>query len=234
MKYKRKQRFNIYKILSIILIIFFIFLTPIIIQKLIKVNKIECRSQFGECSEDLGYKINVANDYKTTKKRIEQQVKSDIQINNYLIQYKIPSTIKIDLSLKKPRFIIKDQSNKLYLIDKVGLIIGLTNESNLPTLVNSNVIYKIADNISSGDKFALEILEKVVWLYSIREGVIEREQLKIKLEKGILVRFPLEGDVDVLVGSLRLIFSRLNDTTNGIRIEDISEIDLRFKNALLR
>jgi len=40
--------------------------------------------------------------------------------------------------------------------------------------------------------------------------------------------------VDSLVGGLRLIFSRLNDGSQGIRMEDIKEIDLRFKNPVLR
>ncbi len=48
------------------------------------------------------------------------------------------------------------------------------------------------------------------------------------------MHFPLEGDIDTLVGSLRLIFSRLNDEGEGIRMEDIREIDLRFNNAVLR
>ena len=54
------------------------------------------------------------------------------------------------------------------------------------------------------------------------------------IENRILVRFSLEGDIDVLAGSLRLIFSRLNDETTGIRMGDVSEIDLRFKNPVIR
>lgn len=222
---KRKQ---IFKILSIVLIIIFIFLIPVIIQKLIKINKIECSLEFQKCP----YIIN--GNYRDTKKQIEQQFKNDIQINSYLIQYKIPSTIKIDLVLKKPKYAIKDKNNNLYLIDKDGLVIDSINKSDLPILINSNAIYKVGDIISNKDKFALVIIEKVAWIYSIHEGTVEKNELKIILEKGILVRFPLEGDPDVLVGSLRLIFSRLNDRINGIRIEDTREIDLRFKNPILR
>jgi len=242
MKYKHRQKFNIFKILSIILVIIFTLLIPTITLKLIKINKIECESQFGKCPQELELRINnyILSNYKAAKKQIEQQLTNDIQVNNYLIQYKIPSTLKIELNLKKPKYAVKDQNNKLYLIDKDGLIIEIVDESNLPILINNNITGKIGDKVSGRDKFALEILEKVTWLYSIREGIVEKEQLKIILKEGIIVRFPLEGDPDVLVGSLRLIFSRLNDMTNGIRIEEgvnlsnIKEIDLRFTNPVLR
>ncbi len=227
MKYKRKQNFNIFKVLSIVLIIIFIILIPTIIQKLIKINKIECSLEFQKCP----YISN--GNYRDTKKQIEQQFKNDIQINNYLIQYKIPNTIKIDINLKKPKYAIFNGS-KYFLIDKDGLIIEESSETNLPTLNKENVNLVIGEKIGEKDKFALSIINGLAYLYSINSGNIINDELKVTSSEGIIIRFPLEGDKDVLLGSLRLIFSRLNDETKGIRIEDTKEIDLRFKNALLR
>ena len=141
----------------------------------------------------------------------------------------------IELNLKKPKYTIKDSlSSKFYLIDEDETVLEITEESNLPTIVKSRVDIKLGENINKKDKFSLEIVEKVAWLYSVKEGIIEKEELKLTLKEGVLVRFPLEGDVDSLVGGLRLIFSRLNDGSQGIRMEDIKEIDLRFKNPVLR
>ncbi|EKE06119.1 MAG: hypothetical protein ACD_19C00079G0024 [uncultured bacterium] len=227
------RNINIYKYLSIFLICIFIYLVPTVIKKLIRVNKIECASQYGSCTEDLGYKIYELSDYKTAKDGLQKLFDKNIQVDSYLIQYKIPSTIKIDLVLKKPKFTIKNLNSDYYLIDKDGLILDIEKESNLIVL-NSEVVYSIGQKISEKDMFALNIIEKVGIISSISNSEIKNGILEIKTNGGILVKFPTEGDIDVLVGSLRLIFSRLNDETGGIRMEDVHEIDLRFKNTVLR
>lgn len=228
MKYKRKNKFNIFKILSIILIIIFIFLIPTTIQKLIKINKIECNSQFGPCDQQFQ-----VGDYKFAKTQAEKQLNQDPQINDYLIQYQIPNKLRIDIILKKPRYAISN-GTKYFLIDKEGLVIGESNESNLPTLIKSGINLNINEKIEKKDKFALDIINGLKYLYSINSGTIINDELKTISNEGLTIRFPLDGDKDVLLGSLRLIFSRLNDTTSGIRIEDTKEIDLRFKNPVLR
>ena len=203
-----------------------------IIQKLIKITKIECVSQYGNC-EVLGDRLQVTGNYKNTKKQIEQILKQNIQVNSYLIQYKIPDTLKIEISLKKPKYAIF-YGQKYYLLDKNGLILSEAIETNLPSLVVNNYQNIIGNNISDKELFSLKIIEKVAWLYSVKVGFLENNELLITLKEGVLVHFPLEGDIDILVGSLRLVFSRLNDGSQGIRISDIREIDLRYKNIVLR
>jgi len=225
---------NIFKILSILLIVIFIFLIPTVVKKLIKINKIECTSQYGICDENIVNTIPPSGNYKDTKKYIEEEFSKNIQINTYLIQYKIPSTLKIEIDIKKPIFSIKNSSLVYYLIDKNGVVISTATESSLPSINIDNAQYNIGQKISDGDRFALDILEKVSFLYKIDKGQSDGKELKIKLNEGLIARFPLAGDVDVLIGSLRLIFSRLNENVNGIRMEDTREIDLRFKNVVLR
>lgn len=232
MRYK-KQKFNIFKALSILLIIIFVILIPTIIQKLIKIEKIECESQYGKCDGVIANNLQLTGNYRDTKKIIEQRLEKDILVNSYLIQYQIPNKLKIDINLKKPRYAIFN-SSKYYLIDKDGLIIEESSETNLPTLNKENINLVVGEKIEEKDKFALSIINGLTYLYSINSGNIINDELKVTNSEGITIRFPLEGDKDVLLGSLRLIFSRLNDETKGIRIEDTKEIDLRFKNPVLR
>ena len=89
MKRRQRKKINIFKILSIILIILFIISVPTVIKKLIKITKIECSSQFGTCTKN--YQLG---DYNFVKKQIEVDLNHDIQVSSYLIQYKIPRTIK--------------------------------------------------------------------------------------------------------------------------------------------
>ncbi|AKM83637.1 hypothetical protein A2422_02065 [Candidatus Woesebacteria bacterium RIFOXYC1_FULL_31_51] len=232
-----KRSLNIFKILSIVLILLFIIFIPILIQKLIKINKIECSSQYDACPFDIETKLKTfeQKDYKKVKKEVTKVLVESYLIRDFSMQYRFPSKLIIELNLKKPKYTIKDSlSSKFYLIDEDETVLEITEESNLPTIVKSRVDIKLGENINKKDKFSLEIVEKVAWLYSVKEGIIEKEELKLTLKEGVLVRFPLEGDVDSLVGGLRLIFSRLNDGSQGIRMEDIKEIDLRFKNPVLR
>lgn len=228
-------KINIFKYLSIFLIVLFILSIPTVIKRLIKINKIECNSQFGPCTKQFQL-----GDYKFVKDQIEKDLKQSVQVSSYLIQYKIPSTVKIDLVLKKPKFAIKNSNGNYFLIDKDGFVVETTQESNLPTLLNNNTTYKVGDSVLDKDMFALKIIEKISLLYSVQTGIVEKNALKIKLNEGVLLYFPLEGDVDVLVGSLRLIFSRLNEGTQGIKMEDtvtisdVKEIDLRFANPIIR
>ncbi len=48
------------------------------------------------------------------------------------------------------------------------------------------------------------------------------------------VLFTLEGDKDALLGGLKLIMSRLNKIAQDSKIEGVTEIDLRFKNPVVR
>lgn len=229
-----KQKFDVFKLLSLFLILIFIFLIPTTIQKLIKIKTIECVTQYETCPDEFGFNLYLGSDYKIAKKEIEKSLNNNIQVNNYLLQYKIPSTIKIEINIKKAKYAIKDLNNNYYLVDKEGLILNTKNESSLPLLIRDDALYKVGENISSSDKFALDIIEKVAWFHSVNIGKVENNELKMVLNEGKTVKFPLEGDINLLVGSLRLIFSRLNEEKEGIRMNDIQEIDLRFKNPVLR
>ncbi|HLD91880.1 MAG TPA: hypothetical protein VI795_00625 [Patescibacteria group bacterium] len=230
----KTKNLNIFKILSLILIVFFMLSTPYVVLKLIKINKIECISQYGDCNGVLDNNLSVVGSYKDTKENIEQILKHNIKVKSYVMQYKIPSTLEIEIDLKKPKFAIKNKDSRYYLIDEDKLILEISNESNLPVLVSSDFNKNIGDEVDDIHLFALKIIEKNAWLYSVKTGVLENNELKITLKEGVIVHFPLEGDIDELIGSLRLIFSRLNDEGEGIRMEDIREIDLRFNNAVLR
>jgi hypothetical protein len=195
----------------------------------------------GDCPVFLTFLNYVGKDYKAVKSQINTILEQNILINSFLIQYKIPGTLQIEVDLKKPKFAvrglstIKDLQNRIFLVDKDGLIVEMANESDLPTLQkNESIEYKVGKTIPEKDKFSLSLFEGVNYLYSIKLGIQEKNELKVTNSEGIIIRFPLEGDKDVLLGSLRLIFSRLNDSSEGIRMEDVNEIDLRFKNPVIR
>lgn len=228
--------FNLFKYLSLLLMVLFILSIPFVIKKSIFIKRIECTSQYGECPVEISNNINVVSghDMKVAKDNLERILGQTNQINNYLIQFKIPNTLKVDINIKKPRYSIKNSQGIYFMIDKDGLVLDRLDKSSLPTIEDKTSDYSIGEVITDKNLWALRLIEKVAWLYTKNIGVVENNTMKVVLDEGITVYFPLEGDIDVLIGSLRLIFSRLNEGSQGIRMEDVREIDLRFKNVVLR
>ena len=230
------KKVDIFKYLSIFLIIIFILSIPAVIKRLIKIDKIECHTQFGSCSKN--YQLG---DYNFVKNQIENDLNQSVEVSSYLIQYKIPSTVKIDLSLKKAKYAILNSTNiyfdrnKLvyYLVDNEGVVLEVSGSSDLPILM-SDANYVSGQSISNSEKFAIHLLEKVRLINAVRSAELKNSVLQVSMENGINIKLPIEGDIDVLAGSLRLIFSRLNEETEGIKMSDIREIDLRFKNPVIR
>lgn len=206
-------------------------------MKSIKINNVVCITQYGLCDENLLNELNLVKgrDLKNSKSYVENILKSDVAINDYLVQFKIPSTLDVEINLKKPKFAFFDLSNnKYYLLDKNGLIVDVVDYTNLPVVKINSLNLEIGQELSNKNKFALDILSYLNYLYSIDEGIIEKESLKVRSNEGVNIIFPLEGDIEFLIGGLRLIFSRLNQSSEGIRMNDIREIDLRFKNPVMR
>ena len=220
---------KIYKFLSILLIIIFIFLLPTFIQKFVNITKIECKTQFGECKQQ----FQIGN-YFVVKKQINEILSKDITVNSFSFKYKLPGIVKIETNIKQVKFAIKNSSNKFYLIDKDGLVIDIQPESPVLSLYFDNADYNLGDKVPENIFFSLKLIDKINWLYAIDTVSFDNDFIKVNLKQNKIVYLPIEGDIDLLSGSLRLIFSRLNDGTEGIRMEDVREIDLRYKNVVLR
>lgn len=232
-----KINLNIFKILSIILIIAIVLSIPFVVKKSIKINKIICISQYGDCPEEI---VNILKsfenrDYKLSKKLITDYLSSNLLVEDHLVQYKIPSTLKVEINLKKPKsaiYLISEQ--KYYLIGDNNIVLSVSDNTDLPRVVSDRTGIKIGEPISDIETNASEIITNLNYLYSIKEGVIEKNTLIVKSNENVNILFPLDGDTKLLIGSLRHIFSRLNDESEGIRMDEIREIDLRFKNSVLR
>lgn len=217
----------------------FVFLLsmPLFIQKLINITKIECNSQFGDCPDQIAYSLqHIANrNYKDAIKLTKDFFESNILINNYLIQYKFPSTLNVELDIKKSKYAVKNNlNNKYYLLGSDGMVLEEQDKSNLVTLLVSNNDLHIGKQVDERYLFMLKILDNLNYLYSINVGELEKDYLKVKNNEGVTVLIPASGDLEYIIGSIRLIFSRLNKGDEGIRMDEISVIDLRFNNPILK
>jgi hypothetical protein len=231
-KVKAAFKLNIFKILSIVVLVLIILFLPLFIQRVIKINKVECLSQFGTCPDYLNLPQN--GDYLNLKKILKDSLEKNVLVNGYLIQYKFPDILKLDLILDTPTYAVYDiNSKKYYFVGTKDKIVSEGGNSDLAYIKVDNFNLKAGDLISDDISYLAKILKGANYLYGVNFIEVKKSEVIFKLE-GKTVRLPTSGDADYLLGSVRLIFSRLNENPQGIRMEDVQEIDLRFKNPILR
>lgn len=205
--------------LALVLILGSVFLP----QFFIKV-KVVCKSQYGECPAETISKFQSLN-FKSifqVKNGIKKVLKDDRMISSYSSQYKIPNTLLVNVLVRKPTFAFKDQdTGNIYLVDDGGSILSIEKSTNLPLVIQQG---------SEPNLFALNLIKGVYEMYNVSVGKVVDDSLTVELPGGIKVIFPLEGDSEVLLGSLRLIYTKITSGESIIYYQ----IDLRFKNPVLR
>ncbi|KKR26876.1 MAG: hypothetical protein UT58_C0004G0019 [Microgenomates group bacterium GW2011_GWC1_39_7b] len=204
--------------------ILFCFILLFFIPFFIKV-RIDCKSQFGECPDEVNFKLKPLNSRTLfyVKKNTSKILKADALVSSFSTQYKFPDILEINLIVKKPLFAIKDiLTGRIFLIDKDGNILTEAGTTSLPIIVQEG---------REPNLIALNLILGVYQMYQVLYGTIANDALVVDMPVGLRVIFPLYGDPEVLLGSLRLIYSKIETSDQE---EKFSEIDLRFKNAVLR
>lgn len=234
-EWKKTPPINLYKLASIILVVLFVFLTPAFIRKLIIIQKIKCQTQFGDCPPEIIMKVEGYRyrNYKDLKKETQRILDESLLVDTYLIQYQIPSTLKIDLAAKAPSYAVKI-GDQYFLIDSEGVVLEKTSKTILPFIAATDIQLQVAQKIAPDLEFALKLLKRVSVIYTIESAILDNSKFEIKLSDAALIKLPLIGNDEALAGAIRLIYSRLNEGKEGFRMEDVKEIDLRFKNPVIR
>ena len=213
-----------------------------IIPKKLKIKKIVCESQFGPCNTSiLGLIDKAGNGEKSlydVKKELQVILASSILVSDYSFHFQFPNIIEVNLIERKPKYAIKAKDTDSYaLVDKEGYVIYFQDLTGLPVLITAEPPPNVGKTVSNKTFFALEILYGMFSSYQVREGKIENESLVIELSQGPKVIFPLEGEKEILLGSLRLVLTKLNNDGQDSKIENVSGasiIDLRFKNPVIK
>ena len=216
-------RFGIY-----ILLTFFLFFPFLILPKIIKVRVVECYNQYGLCSNEFLTKVNpVLNEsIDTVKKKVAEEFENTKLIEDYSFRFKLPATLRIDLILKKPKYALYNKNtNEIVVLDDKGVVLEKVEKTNLPYVVTTDNLPGIGEVVESKKTFALELLYGIYYLYQVKSGEIVDDSLEVKIPEAGKIIFPLMGERDILLGSMKLILSRAGK---------FKEIDLRYKNPVIR
>lgn len=201
----------------------------LVLPRIITIKKITCSNQYGRCDEVLVSNLETVlgkslAEAKTTLKSI---LAKDLLIKDFSLQYKLPETLQIYILIKKPKFALWNQEEKkAVLVDEAGTVLTEVEATNLPKVIVSGKLLARGEKVNQKELFALELIAGLNYFYQVNEGVLFEQRLEVILPGGIRVIFPLTGDRQVLLASLKAVFSG--------KIDKIREIDLRFKNPVLK
>ena len=206
------------------------------VPKFIRIDEVVCVSQFGPCVLDDKLSLLAGKSLDEVKKEVSNVLSQEDSIADFSIQFKIPGTLEVAVIEKKPKFALKDSSaDLLALVDKEGKVLKIVEESSLPRVTTAGRLPNVGERVKEESFFALNILYNLAASYAVVAGRIENNALVVNLPQGYKVVFPLSGDKDVLLGALRLLIERLNEGGKDSRINGgVTEIDLRFKNPVLK
>ena len=231
------------KIFFFILLIGCIFMLVLLVPRFIKIRQVSCHSQFGPCSGYLSKLVGQAESKSLNEAKgyLKSLLLDEAQVVDFSLRFALPNRLQVDIVERKAMVGLRQVGiNGFALIDKTGRIIDFQEKTLLPVLMFEKGIdnFEVGKKVSLKVRFAGELLSRLSNPYQVKQALIRDECLEIELNQGLKVVFPLEGDVDVLLGSLQLVLSRLNTEAEDFKIgeEQIRPrlIDLRFKNPVIK
>jgi len=194
---------------------------------------IKCQSQYGECSPEVLKDLAPFNGKNLTsaRKGITKSLNNNYLVSSFSLQFKLPNVISVQILAKKPVFALFNRElNLAVLIDAQGETLSTATETSLPRVVINQGLPKPGGMIGPNYLSALKLIGGVFEMYQVDTGQIQNNSLTVDLPGNIRVIFPLEGDTDALLGALKLIYAK----TQGDWLGKFSQIDLRYKNPVLR
>lgn len=220
---------KIFFLILAILILGSFFVLPFILKV-----KVQCKSQFGECPDQIVSSLHQADSksLQLAKNQIGKVLKQNYLLTDYSTQFKLPDILVVNVLIRKPDFALYNKNtSELWLVDGDGTILIKTNDTTLPKIVTESDIPKSGQKVDAQTLNALKIIEGVWEMYQVGMGELGGAALVVDLPGKINVIFPLDMDPQVSLGALRLIYTKI---TTGDSAGKFSQIDLRFKNPVLR
>lgn len=222
-------------ILALVLVILLLIAAYILLFR-VSLAEVECESQFGPCSQSIDEALGKLSGKPIipTVRRMQDYLGKEKRIKQYSIRFLVPSKLKAYIVEKKGAAALgKIGLNNYFIVDEEGVVLGKEKSTFLPMInvVDGDLTYGPGSKVSDKLKFAVELTSYMFSVYATKLSTLYEDRIEIVLGSGIKVIFPTNGEIDVLLGSLNLILSRLNNPSSEIRI---GEVDLRYKNPIIR
>ena len=228
------------KILIVLALAVILIFPLLIVPRILKIEEITCKSQFGQCNSILSEKLAglTGKNYYDLKKEIKSLFDQEALVEEYSFQFKLPNRLEVGVLEKKSRYGLKNKGQTaVFLIDSEGNVTSKVESASLPVLEMETDTLEVGRKVGQKTLFTLQLLSDLFTFYDVRTGKIDGDGFKVKLPEGYGVIFPLKGDRQVLIGSLLLVLQQLNSEEQNSKIEKTNKqtiIDLRYKNPVIR
>jgi len=157
-------------------------------------------------------------------------------VESFLIKYRPFRKIEVYVSQKRPVVLYASKVRDFNaLVDKDGVVIGFADIPDLPRVLVEKSMPSVGEKVDDKDLFAIRLLLEMERIFGVKSGELRQDGVFFSMADGKKAIFPVSGDKDVLIGSLMLIYADLTSSNPSIDVaKNISIIDLRFKNPVLR
>jgi cell division septal protein FtsQ len=209
-------------------------LLPLLMPRYVSIRKIDCISQYGSCNSSLNDSISKVKkgNMIDTDNNLKNVLENNIFVKEYRMRYSFPDKLILNVIERNPSYALTDSSFQKYLLlDKSGLILNEVDMTSLPTIIVDEIRLKPGDRVEKNQLFALNIIQSIYTTYKPKSAKIENNSLLVELEDNLKIIFPLEGENDLLVGSMFFILSKLKKDEAGVG--NIAVIDLTYKSPVL-
>jgi len=192
-----------------------------------RVGSVECRSQYGECREEvrgrlepyLGSKVWIA------KRRMERELAGMSWVKEYSVHYAFADRLIADVVERKAEVALVRERGYL-LVSRDGVELGEVEETQLPALRIEDPNITVDEGV-----MAVGLMYELFGWQGVREGKVRDRGLEVMLRPELKMIFPLSGDIDRALGSANLVLSWLNSGGVGSKI---SVVDLRYRNPIVK
>lgn len=195
--------------------------------------QVRCQSQYGACKPEVGRDMEAfsGKSLVAAKSGAIGVLKKNYLVSDYSLQFKFPNVLLVQVLVKKPAYALYNRDLLLAaLVDDNGKVLSVSSETTLPKVSTSQDLPKPGENVSQESLVALKLMRGILEMYQVSTGEIQAGSLTVDLPGPIRVLFPQEGDPEVLLGALKLIYTKTQGEYSG----RFSQIDLRYKNPVLR
>lgn len=203
-----------------------------------RVKEIECKSQFNRCSSDLVQKIDSVDRASIfeTGRNVNNILSGEVSLRRFSIQLKLNGKIQVYIEERVPVYCLKS-GNFIYYADAEGIVIKNVEGNDTECILKEDVKYNLGEMISDSDRNMFLLFHKLKIISEKRNPRFENGNLTVEYKGKVKLIFPIDGDYDLSAGKAYYIVSQFDNIKEYIISNgksDISEIDLRFKNPVIK
>lgn len=198
----------------------------------IRVLELVCSNAGKDCSGEInGFLMRYRDrSYIEIKDEVSRELSHNPLVAHYTIRFELPNRLSVDIVERVPKIAAKFGEERYFIFDSEGVSLGEVKETNLPVVM----VYELPKD--SKFRFAIVLAQDVVRYYGAENIRVDKSGLYARVRDSE-VAFPLEGDRDVILGSLEITLSQLNRVVENSKIVLTAgnnyRIDLRYKNPVV-